>query len=458
MTLLLPSSPTLESLTSRGYRRFLLENTLESGIRLILQRHSEPMEWPFIDTKFNPNTGEELPAENRQRIYAWFLGRGTEALTLHLEALDQLDLSGEEKAQARILVPRLIENMSAAILEITRRHRGRCPFLLERNFAIVPGWPEPNPEWTGAGDLFCAKGLLLSGDPGIRRQGAAMLEVVADRIQAGQFGLEGARLPAQGLSQGMRMLFLSVPRLVALRNGLESVKEIMFARACSFLAFVLDYHWVPSTGRFSEYVDPVTFEPGEFLDPGHCTEFVGLGLSAVHAMERDGAGMDDARRALFERARREMPDILVSAMKLGFNERHGGMFKAVNHRTGEVIDSEMPWWNMPETMRGAFFAAVGTQNAAKRAACLEVFSKCHNAYFTHYLNPNLMSFPFQTRSGETGQVIDAAPSIPEGDPLYHSNLCFLDILPHLDRGIQAVPNEPLGASVLRKSDFARQLL
>ena len=432
LTFTVPASPTLESLCSRGYRRLLLENSVESGIRLILHRHSRTNDWPFIDTKFNPNTSRDLPQETHQRIYPWFLGRGTEALVLHLEALDQLELSSEEKESARNLFPQLIARMSGAILQIISRYGGRCPFLVDRSFAIIPGSAAPNPDWTGAGDLFCGKGLLLSGDPELRRTGIEMLDRVGSRVQQGLFGLEGARLPAQGLSQGMRMLFLSVPRLVSLRSGCEEAKQAIFARACDFLKFVLDHHWDPVAGRFSEYIDPHTFERGEFLDPGHCTEFVGLGLSAVFAMERDGEGMDEERRNLFARVRREMPGILLSVMQAGFNDRHGGMFKAVNNRTGEVIDSEMPWWNLPETMRGALFAAMAAEDEERRGACLAAFAKCHNAYFTHYLNPNLMLYPFQTRSGETGEVMDAVPSIPEGDPLYHSNLCFLDMLPHLE--------------------------
>ncbi len=424
------SSPTLESLCCRSFRRRLLENSVEPGIRLILHRHSRQLEWPYIDTKFNPNTGKELPMENRQRIYPWFLGRGTEALVLHLESLDQLELSSDEKQSALDLFPRLIDEMSGAILNIISLHGGRCPFLLDRTFALVPGSPAPNPEWTGAGDLFCAKGLVLSHDPRFSQAGLEMLGRVADRVQLGLFGLEGAKLPAQGLSQGMRMLFLSVPRLFALRS--VPGKEKFFTHACNFLSFVLDHHWDPARKRFSEYIDPDTFDRGELLDPGHCTEFVGLGLSAIYAMERDGSGMDESRRRLFARAKGEMPDILLSAMRAGFNNRQGGMYKAVNNRTGEIIDSEMPWWNLPETMRGALFAALAANDPEKRLACLDAFAKCHNAYFSHYLNPDMMLFPFQTRSGESGAVMDTPPSVPEGDPLYHSNLCFLDMLPYLD--------------------------
>jgi len=93
-----------------------------------------------------------------------------------------------------------------------------------------------------------------------------------------------------------------------------------------------------------------------------------------------------------------------------------------------MINSDPPWWNLPETMRAAFFAGLETPDKATSQACFEVFSTCHEAYFAHDPNPALMGFPYQTRDGRTGRVVDKVPAIPEGDPLYHSNLCFLEIL------------------------------
>ncbi len=57
-----------------------------------------------------------------------------------------------------------------------------------------------------------------------------------------------------------------------------------------------------------------------------------------------------------------------------------------------------------------------------------VLCRCHNAYFSQYPNCANMLFPFQTISGATGQVVDKAPAVPEGDPLYHTNLALLEML------------------------------
>lgn len=426
--------PSLETLRSRAYRTFLHESVFQPGIRLILRRAARRPDWPYIDTKFNPNLGMDLPPESYERIYPWFLGRGLESLVLHLRQLDQFDLGREDATAARALFPRLLAHMTDGVLRLLDRYEGRCPFLVDRHFSLVPvngSLPELDPELTGAGDLFCAKGLLLQESADIRERGAKMLERIGERVEAGLFRLEGARMPAQGLSQSMRMLFLAIPRLLSGREECEAFREPLFARSCRFLEFVLDRHFDSASGRFSEYIDPGTGERGELLDPGHCTEFVGLALSAIYAMEKDGRGMTAGRRALFTRAKREMPRILQGAMRLGFNAGNEGIFKAVNNRTGAVIDFDMPWWNLPETMRAAFFCALAAEETSVRDDCLQTYKRCHNAYFRHYLNPDMMLFPFQTRDGKTGAVLDSVPSIPEGDPLYHSNLCFLDMLPFL---------------------------
>lgn len=104
------------------------------------------------------------------------------------------------------------------------------------------------------------------------------------------------------------------------------------------------------------------------------------------------------------------------------------MHKAVDNRTGKLLEDSMPWWNLPETMRAALFAAGASPEEETIKECLRIFAKCHNAYFSHYLNQANMLFPFQTRSGETGEVLDAAPAVPEGDPLYHTNLCVIEIV------------------------------
>lgn len=426
---LLVTTPSLDFLRSEEYARFVRDNVIEAGLRLLIERHARSKDWPYVDTKFNPNTGSDLPPESYEVIYPWFLGRGSEALALHLDALDELALSADEKETIRGFFPKLIANMTGAILELRDRHQGRFPLKVDRAFGLPPGSTENlDAGMTGPGDVFCAKGLLGSDDASVRETGGKLLQEIAEKIEQGHFATP---FPDQGKAQALRMLFQAVPGLAVARGLGESQRATLFAHTCNFLQYVLDHHSDSATGSFSEYYNPQTGTRGELLDPGHCTEFVGLGLSAIHAMEQDGTGLSPERQALFARAKAELPRILISTVAAGFAESAGGIVKAVNNRTGEVLDTAMPWWNLPETMRAALFSALATEDAGVREKCLSIFAQCHNAYFQHYLNPANMLFPYQTRSGETGEVLDVAPAIPEGDPLYHSNLCFLEIIRRL---------------------------
>jgi len=49
-----------------------------------------------------------------------------------------------------------------------------------------------------------------------------------------------------------------------------------------------------------------------------------------------------------------------------------------------------------------------------------------NNYFD-YVNPRLMYFSLRTRNGKTSCVVSVMPAVPEADPLYHSNLSFIDM-------------------------------
>ena len=124
--------------------------------------------------------------------------------------------------------------------------------------------------------------------------------------------------------------------------------------------------------------------------------------------------------------------MLIRSTQLGWNAVHHGLHKAVDNLSGAVLNDDMPWWNLPETMRAAARCLKITRDELTRRRCLQIYADAHNAYFTHYLNRAYHLFPFQTRSGATGKVVDKVPAIPEGDPLYHTNLSLLDALAALE--------------------------
>lgn len=428
---------TLDDLRGQAYRRFIFDAAIIPGIRLLLSRRDRNGEWPYPDTKFNPNTGLDLEPIAYSRVYSWMIGRGLEALNEHLNILDDLELP--ERNTAESVFKLWTAAQSEAIEQMAANNVNRCPFVVDRQLRPLDSDFRPTaiaPHRAGAGDVFCAKGLLSCPSAASRRRGLEMLLAAAEKVRDGHYGSEQFPTTPAVLQQGMKMLFLGAPRLVADLEGDdgEELKQQVFAVAVEFLRFVIDHHYDERSGLFSEGIDPLSRVHSGLLDPGHCTEFIGLGLSTMDAIERAMASVPKEWSRCFAAARAALPRMLQTAFHLGYNPQQGGMCKEVNTATGEILNPDMPWWNLPETMRAAArllpFAGPATDD------CLEVFRLCHNAYFSHYLNRDMLLFPFQTRCGVTGAVKDVAPAVPEGDPLYHSNLSFLDILKALEETLE----------------------
>jgi mannose/cellobiose epimerase-like protein (N-acyl-D-glucosamine 2-epimerase family) len=433
---MLLDKPSLEVLKSQEYRRFIHQAAIVPGIRLYLHRHRRRPDWPYVDTKFNPNTGRDLPDSSYRVVYTWFLGRGGEALQAHLARLDQFEeLSQSERNEARDVFSLLSDNITTAIVKITDRNSGRCPFRVNRDFLAIDEngqRVEADPGTSSAGDTFCAKGLIATGREAHVRQGFFMLQRTVEHIRQNKYGVDQFKEQPKDIGQGARMLTLGATALLfgatrdaALRAGMLQIAE-------EFIGHVLDKHYDAESGVFSEYIDADTGARKTYLDPGHANEFVGLGLGAAACMRQDNKTLSPARQRLLEKLYAEMPRLLIESTELGWNPRYPGLFKAVDTKTRQPINDDLPWWNLPETMRAAAHAFAVSRDLATRDRCLNLIRICHNAYFKSYPNPSNMLFAFQTISGATGKVLDKAPAVPEGDPLYHTNLALLEMLDILE--------------------------
>ncbi|MEI8242296.1 MAG: AGE family epimerase/isomerase [bacterium] len=421
---------SIETLRAPGYRRFILDAAVVPGCRLLLARHQRRPDWPFVETKFNPNTGCDLPAAAYNIIHTWFLGRGSEALDEHLRILDACDaLTADERATIRTLFAAWIDNMARTMADLERRYGQTIPFRVDRTLAAVDaqGKPlDPSAVQADAADIFCAKGLLSSRDPARQACGLRLLRSAATRVQRNEPEQSTQTPGVGGVGQGTRMLMQGAGTCFARKALDPAARDEALDLAAAMLGEVLNRHYNPETSRFSEYYDAETRQPEPYLDPGHAAELAGLGLGMLEQLEQ--SALSTRHAALIVRSRRELPRILLQAVALGYNPRHPGLFKGVNNRTGEPMNLEMPWWNLPEAMRAAVRAHAVAESDSIRIRCLEAFRLCHNAYFSHYPNRDNLLFPFQTRDGQTGKVLDVVPAVPEGDPLYHANGAFLDML------------------------------
>jgi mannose/cellobiose epimerase-like protein (N-acyl-D-glucosamine 2-epimerase family) len=428
--------PSLEVLKGGEYRRFIHHAAIVPGIRLYLHRRRRRPDWPYVDTKFNPNTGRDLPDASYDVVFTWFLGRGSEALQAHLARLDQFEeLSDAERREAKDVFALLVENMTAAIVKVADRNHGRCPFRVNRDLLAIDEngrRVEADPRTSSAGDTFCAKGLIATGREVYVRQGMSMLQRTVEHIRQNQYGVDQFKEQPKDIGQGARMLTLGATPLLFGGTRDAALREAMSRITEEFLTYVLDKHYDAESGIFSEYVDANTGARKAYLDPGHANEFVGLGLGAAACVRAHTPTLSPAWQRLLERLYTHMPRLLIESTELGWNPRHPGLFKAVDTKTRQPINDDMPWWNLPETMRAAAHAFAVSRDLATRDRCLNLIRICHNAYFKNYPNPSNMLFPFQTISGATGKVVDKVPAVPEGDPLYHTNLALLEMLDILE--------------------------
>jgi mannose/cellobiose epimerase-like protein (N-acyl-D-glucosamine 2-epimerase family) len=432
---LLLEQVSIETLRGPAYRRFIHESAIVPGCRLLLARSRRKPDWPYVETKFNPNTGRDLPPEKYALVHTWFLGRGSEALDDHLRRLDRIEgFEDGERAAVRALFERLIANMTQALVTLARRYHGRIPFRVTRDLAAVDAQGRPvavDASRVSAADIFAVKGLLSSADPAVQRRALELLQRAAALIRMDRYETDQVATAPNRRGHGMRMLMQGVGSCFS-RKALDPASRGMALEiAAGMLGEALDAHFDPKTAVFSEYVDRATGERETLLDPGHANELAGLGLGMADGLT--GSELAGRHAALMARARRDLPRLLLKSTALGYNARHPGLYKSVDNRTGEPVDRGMPWWNLPETMRAAAYGLAVAESDSQRAQLLEVFRLSHNAYFAGYPNRALMLFPHQTLDGDTGKVVDVVPAVPEGDPLYHANGAFLDMLDVLGR-------------------------
>ena len=432
---LLLDQVSIETLRSPAYRRFIHEAAIVPGCRLLLERSRRRPDWPYVETKFNPNTGRDLPPEKYALVHTWFLGRGSEALDDHLRRLDSIEgFSGEERVAVRELFGRLVANMTQTLVALAGRHHGRIPFRVNRDLAAIDAQGRPaatDATKVSAADIFAVKGLLSNADPAVQRRALELLQRAVALIRLDRYEVEQAAAPSNRRGHGMRMLMQGVGACFSRKALDPAARDAALAIAAVMLAEALDAHFDPATAVFSEYVDRATGERDALLDPGHANELAGLGLGLIDCLAHSSLATRHA--ALIDRARRDLPRLLLKSTALGYNARQPGIYKSVDNRTGDPIDNGMPWWNLPETMRAAAYSLAVAATDAQRAQLLEIFRLSHNAYFANYPNRALMLFPFQTLDGATGKVVDVVPAVPEGDPLYHANGAFLDMLDVLNK-------------------------
>ncbi len=430
--------------------RLMLGAVLET----MVERFERDPGYGFIDMKLSLLDGRDFdpadPIRGKGTIYGWIQGRGLEALAGHYRWLQRnQDI---EPADRQAMLRRLQAMLRTVLdkMETLRAAQGRLYFMSDTQghpLAVGPqGHPVPHSIPADAPptstDMFYVKGLMAAAealdDQTRMRQACVWFEhivqcVTQDRFLGDQQPLDpknvGARTVAGRYGHGTRMLGLGALAVFMEITGERKWLDVGF----DFLDHILRWH-VNTTGdnaqsrqydmwEFTDAQHRPWLENGQlFSDSGHGTEMVGLAMKFLRAAHARGLVQPDDKARIAEYYR-VLPLVLRRNFANGF-AGETGIVKTFDLVSRKPVNSDMPWWSLPETMRAAMAcAAIQPENA--RGPYLDIARKCSNAFFAHYLRPDLLAY--QTLDA-AGKPVPVVPATPDADPGYHTGLSIIDTL------------------------------
>lgn len=445
---LLPAQASLADVraVAADYRAMLL-----TIMEAIADRYEPHPEYRFIDTKLSAITGKDFsdqdPVRGRNAIYGWIQGRGLEAVAGHCRWLRSLGIGADLRCRLERMLPEVLENLR----RIRMRNRGHLFFLMTADgqpFRLDKrGRPEtfelPADFPYGFSDLFTAKGMYAAArylhDPEMESEALEYCRAVDQAIWDGSFQSDQQTLdsknpvvPRPGRHpHGPFMIQVGTAALLAEQGRPEAV-----AMGLRLIRHELAFY-VNLDGRIPELREhdmweaigndglPYREDGAVLSDPGHALEFVGLTLKFAAAVRAQGLA-DGDQAAEIAAIEERMPGLLERNFTNGFCRKPGGITKAFDLISRKHLNTDLPWWNLPETMRSAAYCWRVTKDDADRQMCLNILADCHNA-FTRFVRPGVHLMAVQTRAA-TGEAVDVIPASADADPGYHTGLSIIDML------------------------------
>lgn len=422
---------------------------LVSVMQALVDRFDVP--YPFVNTKLNLLTGKDFDDEDvvrgRNAVYGWIQGRGLEALAGHCAWFRK---QGLEDA----LVLRLSDMMRLVLDQVRDMWQKNGErlwfFMLPDGKPFVLGDDGQPQMFTltvetpyGFSDLFASKGMYAAAcyldNDDMQQASLKYIEAVDEAIWAGNFENDQVTLdpknpviPVPGrVMHGPFMIQIGTAAMLVLQGDVRGIDM-----GLRLIRHELDCY-VNLNGRMPHFKNgdmweavgkdglPYYDETGAVLsDPGHALEFVGLALKFICAAKE--SGFLDAQQhqdvASFERV---MPVVLRQNFENGFLDK--GINKAFDLVSRKPINTDLPWWNLPETMRAAASCRSIVSSDDDVPLCDGVFRQCHNAFVQHFVQPDLHLMAYQTIT-EFGDPVDVIPATADADPGYHTGLSIIDVL------------------------------
>ena len=446
------------------------QTIVRNTIAYIADRYERRPHYPWIDTKFNIITGADFPPDDPirgpQTIYAWIQGRALEALAGHARYLNQQP-DPASKALAKRLTP-ILKSLLTQLLNARNANQGRLFFWLDqagRPILIQAGQQIPHTITPDApynfSDIFCAKGFYAAAqylqNPTATAQAREYCHNVFQATRTGNFLSDQQPLDPKNPvtpvphrhSHGQWMIQLGAAALLTQHEpdtqGIDMTLEILdhiLNRHVNIDAHLVDLQ----DYDFIEFIDdqhqPYRTQEAVLSDPGHALEFVGLALRATRTA-RAHPNVTPNQLHRLSQAERHMPHILIRNFNNGFNPNAAGICKLYDLTHRKPLNTDMPWWPLPETMRAAAYCTQLNLDPTRTQQCQSILTTCHQAFTTHYVKPDRHYFQVQTRAAD-GDTIDVIPATPDARPrLPHQPIPHRHPKPPTNLNHQPPPAPPL---------------
>ena len=410
------------------YRQQELTELLFRSFSCMLERIEKNLaSYPFIDTKFNIRTGKNFSAQDeyfrqRDHIYGWIQGRGLESIAGHAAFFEK---RGEHDLAERC--DAVLATLVKSLEDMRLKMGGKLFFAFSPQGKILFDTATSYSNYT---DLFYAKGLFAAAErlrqTELAKEAKAKLQEIGSDIFERRFSSDqymfdpanrGGAKPGK-FSQGPLMIYLGATALAG-----------DFTTAEKFISFIINKHinhgQFPqlSSGCFVEALNandqPYLEDDGKIIcDPGHALEFTGLAARNLLAMSKTPQYADFAARSA-----KVLAALFIKVFDTGFQSA-GGVMKAYDLAAQTPVNTDAPWWSLPEAMRGAALLKTLCPAAAdeldKRTQLLA------DAFFDNYISNGSYGFACQM-CDVNGDPADVIPAVPDADPLYHTNLPLIDI-------------------------------
>jgi hypothetical protein len=453
----LVSSPTVEGICPalRDHEAMIV-----TILDAMLERFERNRDYPLIDTKLNITTGEDFadapdPSRDfrgKSAVFGWIQGRGLEALVGHARWLPNATvLSPAEKDDRTKRLTKMIGGVFERMEEIRARNAGRIYFTMTPDgelFEVDDSGRRRPFSLANApanfSELFYAKGMLAAGSflglPSKVEQSKSWFRKIAGEIGSDRFVSDQVQFDPKNRVRPIPGRFSNGPRMIAI-GGCSLFAEVTgeeewFEIGGRFIRHILDKHvnlgQLPELELhdYLEFIgkDGLPWRDADMVlsDPGHALEFIGLAsrlLLQLKALARKSPSQEE----LLARCIEVFPLILLKNFENGFNRRVGGICKAFDLVSRRPFNADMPWWNLPETLRAAAELLLLCPDSDRKGELLKVLADCSNGFFTRFVNPRVHLMAYQT-IGDDGKPREIIPATPDADPGYHTGLSIIDFL------------------------------